>query len=190
MIDTIRNAHSFAGITSGCFRYKRNNVRAAFLRTKFSEVLYEIESLSHDVLQEHASDTHGEINSLCTSSANASANVSVPPPGSATPAVAPQPTTPTLPSPASFDILPDLHKLLSRLIQTSGQPADASSQPGQPAADAPLDAQHLATAATEVKLKIQRARRAVLALPDIHRTCQNQQDEIEDLSYKTSLRLG
>ena len=39
IIDTMRNAHSFAGITSGCFRYNRSRVRAAFFLTKFSEVL-------------------------------------------------------------------------------------------------------------------------------------------------------
>ncbi len=39
IIDTIRNAHSFAGMTSGCFRYNRSSVRAAFFRTKFWDVL-------------------------------------------------------------------------------------------------------------------------------------------------------
>jgi hypothetical protein len=37
----------------------------------------------------------------------------------------------------------------------------------------------VAGATTEVKLKLQRARTAVMALADIDRTCEDQQDEIE-----------
>lgn len=42
----------------------------------------------------------------------------------------------------------------------------------------------MAAAATEVKLKLQRARTAVMALPDIDRTCEDQQDEIEYLEAR------
>jgi cell division septum initiation protein DivIVA len=60
-------------------------------------------------------------------------------------------------------------------------------------ADGPLEIQHVATAANDVRLKIQKARRAVLALPDIDRTCEDQEEEIEDLEariarLKASLR--
>ena len=119
-----------------------------------------------------------------TPHAPASARASLPPTGSATPALPPQPTAPALPPPATFDILPDLHKLLSRLIATSAQPPAPIPTPGQPSGDGPLDIQHLATAATELKLKIQKARRAVMALPDIDRTCEDQQEEIEDLEAR------
>lgn len=49
MSATIRRAHSAAGITSGYFLYSLSNVNAAFLRTKFSEVLQTALSLSHTV---------------------------------------------------------------------------------------------------------------------------------------------
>lgn len=42
MIDTIRNAHSAAGMTSGCFLYNRNRVSAAFFLTKLCDVLFDL----------------------------------------------------------------------------------------------------------------------------------------------------
>lgn len=39
MMDTKRNAHSAAGMTSGCFRYSRSSVKAAFFLTNVCEVL-------------------------------------------------------------------------------------------------------------------------------------------------------
>ncbi|KAF2177871.1 hypothetical protein K469DRAFT_601609 [Zopfia rhizophila CBS 207.26] len=121
-----------------------------------------------------------------TPHASLSANASHPPTGSVTPGLPPPtPTTaPALPSPSTFDILPDLHKLLSRLINTSTQPPAPTPTPSQPSGDGPLEIQHLATAATELKLKIQKARRAVMALPDIDRTCEDQHEEIEDLEAR------
>ncbi|KAF2705601.1 hypothetical protein K504DRAFT_506006 [Pleomassaria siparia CBS 279.74] len=113
-----------------------------------------------------------------------SATASFPPTGSATPALPAQPAAPALPSPATFDVLPDLHKLLSRLITTSGQPPAHTPTPNEPSGDGPLEIQHLATAATAIKLKISKARRAVMALPDIDRTCEDQQEEIEDLEAR------
>ncbi|KAF1362461.1 hypothetical protein EJ07DRAFT_153368 [Lizonia empirigonia] len=127
-----------------------------------------------------------------TPHAPASARASLPPTGSATPALqalqAPAPASPGLPPPTTFDILPDLHRLLKRLIDTAPTPA-----PAQANADGPLEIQHVATAATDIRLKIQRAQRAVLALPEIDRTCEDQEEEIEDLEariarLKASLR--
>jgi hypothetical protein len=94
-----------------------------------------------------------------------------------------------LPPPSTFDVLPDLHKLLKRLLETSPTPTTTA----QPSADGPLEIQHVATAATDIKLKIQKAQRAVMSLPDIDRTCEDQQEEIEDLKariagLKASLR--
>lgn len=126
-----------------------------------------------------------------TPHAPASARASLPPTGSATALQAlqaPAPASPGLPPPTTFDILPDLHRLLKRLIDTAPTPT-----PAQANADGPLEIQHVATAATDIRLKIQRAQRAVLALPEIDRTCEDQEEEIEDLEariarLKASLR--
>ena len=129
-----------------------------------------------------------------TPHAPASTRASLPPTGSATPALpAPIPATPDLPPPSTFDILPDLHKLLKRLLETSAQLPAATPTPTQPTADSPLEIQHVATAANEIRLKLQKARRAVMAAPDMDRTCEDQVDEIEDLEariarLKASLR--
>ncbi|KAI4705372.1 hypothetical protein J4E81_000254 [Alternaria sp. BMP 2799] len=126
--------------------------------------------------------------------APASARASVAPTGSATPALPPPPTasTPALPPPSTFDILPDLHKLLKRILEAPAQPPAATPTPAQLAAEGPLEIQHVATAANDIRLKIQKARRAVTALPDMDRTCEDQEDEIEYLEtriarLKTSL---
>jgi hypothetical protein len=129
-----------------------------------------------------------------TPHASASARASQPPTGAATPAVPPAaPASPGIPPPSTFDILPDLHKLLKRLLETSTQPPAATPTPAQLSADGPLEIQHVATAANDVRLKIQKARRAVMALPDVDRTCEDQEEEIEHLEariarLKASLR--
>lgn len=72
--DTIRNAHSAAGMTSGCFLYNRTNVNAAFFRTKFCDVLHnENLSLPHRTYDRGGDCTYGEMSNRCTSSARASA---------------------------------------------------------------------------------------------------------------------
>ncbi|KAF1946721.1 hypothetical protein EJ02DRAFT_335911 [Clathrospora elynae] len=126
------------------------------------------------------------------------APASVPPTGSATPALPAlpalsTPTTPSLPPPSTFDVLPDLHKLLKRLLETPAHPPAATPTPAQIPAEGPLEMQHVATAANDIRLKIQKARRAVMTLPDIDRTCEDQEDELEDLEtriarLKASLR--
>ncbi|KAJ4318247.1 hypothetical protein N0V94_004529 [Neodidymelliopsis sp. IMI 364377] len=124
-----------------------------------------------------------------TPHAPASARASLPPTASATPALqAPASASPGLPPPTTFDILPDLHKLLQRLLDTAPTPA-----PAQTGADGPLEIQHVATAASDIRLKIQRAQRVVMALPEMDRTCEDQEEEIEDLEariarLKASLR--
>ncbi|KAF1920619.1 RNA polymerase II transcription mediator complex subunit 9-domain-containing protein [Ampelomyces quisqualis] len=129
-----------------------------------------------------------------TPHASASARASQPPTGAATPAPPPAaPATPAIPPPSTFDVLPDLHRVLARLLETSAQPPAATPSPSQPSADGPLEIQHVATAANDVRLKMQKARRAVLALPDVDRTCEDQDDEIADLEariarLKASLR--
>lgn len=111
------------------------------------------------------------MSAAATPHAPASTRASLPPTRSATPA---------LPPPTTFDILPDLHKLLKRIIDAP--PADPASHAAP--ADGPLEIQHVATAATDIRLKMQRAQRAVMALPEMDRTCEDQEDEIEDLEAR------
>ena len=66
--------------------------------------------------------------------------------------------------------------------QTPALPAPPP--PAQLAVEGPLEIQHVATAANDIRLKIQKARRAVTALPDMDRTCEDQEDEIEDLEAR------
>lgn len=121
-----------------------------------------------------------------------SARASQPPTGSATPALPPQPVLPAIPPPQDFDILPDLHKLLTRL---TAPPALPASTPGQAAKDkdGPLEIQQLPAEANAIKRKIQRAREKVMVLPDIDRSVEDQQEEMEHLErniaeLKTALR--
>lgn len=116
--------------------------------------------------------------------ASASARASLPPTRPASPALPPPTAPPSLPPPSAFDVLPDLHKLLKRLLETPSQPPAATPLPAQVSGEDPLDAQHITTAANTIRLKIQKARRAVLALPDIDRTCEDQQDEMEELEAR------
>ncbi|KAF1839721.1 hypothetical protein BDW02DRAFT_7863 [Decorospora gaudefroyi] len=118
--------------------------------------------------------------------APASARASVPPTGSATPALPPPPASPShaLPAPSTFDLVPDIHKLLKRILETPSQPPAATPTPGQLSTEGPLEIQHVVTAANDIRLKIQKARRAVMALPDIDRTCEDQDDEIEHLEMR------
>lgn len=116
-----------------------------------------------------------------------SATASFPATGSATPALPPQPSTPDLPPPSTFDVIPDLHKILSRLLQTPPQapPGSAAAAPTPtPAADGPLEIEQVVSATAEVKLKLQRAQKAILSLPDIERTCEDQEDEIAYLEAR------
>ncbi|RYO56672.1 hypothetical protein AA0116_g9029 [Alternaria tenuissima] len=133
------------------------------------------------------------MSAAATPYAPASARASVAPTGSQTPALPapppppPPPTTntPTLPAPSTFDMLPDLHRLLKRILETPAQPPPpATPTPAQLAVEGPLEIQHVATAANDIRLKIQKARRAVTALPDMDRTCEDQEDEIEDLEAR------
>lgn len=120
-----------------------------------------------------------------TPHAPVSARASLPPTGSATPALVPQPSATPLPPPATFDFLPDLHRLLSRLLAVSTQGPPPTSTPGLPADDdGPLELKNLAGEAQKLRNKIQRAQRAVMALPDIDRTIEDQEDEIKDLEER------
>lgn len=80
--------------------------------------------------------------------------------------------TASFPSPSTFDIIPALYTLLSRLLPT------ATSN------DPPLEPQHLAVEASTVKIKLQKALAAVEALPDMDRTLEQQELEIQELEER------
>ncbi len=76
----------------------------------------------------------------------------------------------TLPPPSTFDVVPALYSLLSRLL-----PSSPTSH------DTPLEPQQLPLEATALKIKLQRARAAVETLPDMDRTIEQQQREIDEM---------
>lgn len=80
---------------------------------------------------------------------------------------------PTLPPPQTFDVLPALHQLLSRLLPDLTYTTDSALEP-----------KDLAPAAAVVKLHIQKAREAVRALPEVNRTCDDQREEIAELEER------
>ncbi|KAF2096690.1 hypothetical protein NA57DRAFT_78288 [Rhizodiscina lignyota] len=110
---------------------------------------------------------------------------------------------PPLPPPSTFDILPPLHELLSRLLTDSSalpEPLGTPSKPPQTPKPAkitsndpnvitynelvPLEIKQLATEASKLKIRLQKARQRVKAMPDIDRTVNDQMEEIEELAAK------
>ena len=94
-----------------------------------------------------------------------------------------------MPSPQTFTILPDIHALLTRLEllkQPVQDPHNQSQQPASPqATDSPsIRLSDLATATHPIRQKIAKARATVEALPDIDRTVEEQEDEIQGLKTK------
>ena len=104
------------------------------------------------------------------------------PPGGSTSAL--PSAVPALPPPADFDFLPPLHKLLSRLITTSAPPPAPTPTPQTKDDDGSIEVGQLVTKVGEVRTKINKARKAVLALPDVDRSTEDQEDEIEDLEAR------
>ena len=101
-----------------------------------------------------------------------------PPSGPAT-----HPDIPPFPPPQTFDILPDIYALISRL-----QPLQASqpTNDSQPAIE-PLALKDLPAAAVPIKQKIQRARVAVQSLPDVDRKVEQQEAEIKMLKTRIAM---
>jgi RNA polymerase II transcription mediator complex subunit 9 len=95
------------------------------------------------------------------------------------------PEIPPFPSPQTFDILPEIDALVSRLhLPTSTTTDPITSQPINS-----LSLKDLPTTIVPIKLKIQKARAAVQALPDVGRTVEEQQREIRALEKRNeSLR--
>ena len=95
------------------------------------------------------------------------------------------PDVPPFPSPQTFDILPEIYTLVALLQLPSNSPTDSSaSQPTESLAPKDFPA-----AAVPIKVKIQKARAAVQALPDVGRTVEEQEREIRALERRNdSLR--
>ena len=105
----------------------------------------------------------------------------------------------TLPPPSTYDILPPLHTILSRLLlpssQTSSQPSTSpqaaiSPATSQNAITTPLSPKDLTTAASAVKNKIQKARVVTSGLPDMERTVEQQEEEINELEEEVERLTG
>ncbi|MCJ1385183.1 hypothetical protein MMC17_008304 [Xylographa soralifera] len=79
----------------------------------------------------------------------------------------------TLPPADTFDFIPPLHTLLSRLLVSQAESAGTTLSP-----------KDLATEAAAIKIKIQKARAAVQVLPDVDRSVAEQQGEIEELEER------
>ena len=105
------------------------------------------------------------------------------PPGPATTTSPPE--IPPFPSPQTFDILPEIYAIVSRLqLSTSTSTDPTISQPIDP-----LSPKDLPAAAVPIKLKIQKARAAVQSLPDVGRSVEEQEREIKALEKRNeSLR--
>ncbi len=124
-------------------------------------------------------------------------------PSANSPTLAPSTTLlPPLPSPSTFDILPPLHAVLSRLLlpptnsqqTTTSTPVQSSSSsqhlPGTPAPSGYLSPKDVAVAASGVKVKIQKARAAVHHLPDVERDVTEQLVEIKELEDEVRRLTG
>jgi hypothetical protein len=137
---------------------------------------------------------------------------SMDPSTAATPATPAPPMTAEpgqLPSPHIFDIVPPLHALLSRLLVPSphGGAAASGTQTATASQTSPsnnnnamgsssgydlamthsneyLEVQHLDAATDAIRIRIQKARAAVKALPDIDRTVEEQDEEIKELQTR------
>lgn len=92
----------------------------------------------------------------------------------------------TLPPAQLFDILPPLHSLLSRLLLPPS--ADGLT----PATDTitPLSPKDLATAASSITNKIQKARIAVRELPGVEMSIEEQEDVIAELEEESRRLRG
>lgn len=94
----------------------------------------------------------------------------------------------TLPPPHLFDILPPLHALLSRLLLPHS--LDGTTPSPDTTATAPLSPKDLATAASSITNKIQKARVAVRELPGVEISIEEQEDVIAELEEESRRLRG
>jgi RNA polymerase II transcription mediator complex subunit 9 len=94
----------------------------------------------------------------------------------------------SFPHPQTFDILPQIYDLITRL-PSSTIPSTIPPH-NLPSTITPLDPKDLPQAAVPIKLKIQRAKAAVSALPDVDRTIEEQTDEMRELERRIKRLKG
>ncbi|KAI9878250.1 MAG: hypothetical protein M1830_001473 [Pleopsidium flavum] len=83
---------------------------------------------------------------------------------------------PPLPPPQTFDILPTLTHILTLLLPTN------TNNPSSPPTNNPtVDPKDLIPELNALKLKIEKARQAIAGLPDVERSVEEQEGEIEEL---------
>lgn len=122
--------------------------------------------------------------------------------GTPAPATAPSHilSAPRLPPPDTFDFLPPLYGLLRRLQQPSGIDVPSGAQDGSGTAlpegsqqqlervasggSGKLDISNLDTAASAIRLKIQKAKHIVANMPDAKRTVEEQEEEVAELEVR------
>lgn len=110
------------------------------------------------------------------------------------PPAAPNTQSLNLPPPQTFDILSVLHELLARIDHTSTELGGISGQPdilesgndiGALYTDlAPLEPKELPTEVLQVKAKIRNALKELQKLPDMDRSVEDQQVEMEELEER------
>lgn len=104
------------------------------------------------------------------------------------------PDIPPFPSPQTFDILPELYAVVSRFQLTSTITNGASPTPILTATStSPLKPKDFPAAAVPIKQKIQKARAAVISLPDVERDIEAQEQEIRVLETRCKMlrdRIG
>ncbi|CAF9912401.1 MAG: hypothetical protein ALECFALPRED_008107 [Alectoria fallacina] len=100
-------------------------------------------------------------------------------------ATSPPPSS-TLPPPQLFDILPPLHALLSRLVL----PPSLDGTTPSPDTIAPISPKDLATAASSITSKIQKARVAVRELPGVEMGIEEQEDVMAELEEESRRLRG
>ena len=94
---------------------------------------------------------------------------------------------PSFLSPQTFDIIPDIYTLISRLQPTITSPGAANllnsrlQDTTAPSLGPPLELKELTHAIHPIKLKIQKARANVTALPDVEHTVEEQYEELREL---------
>ena len=93
-----------------------------------------------------------------------------------------------LPPPQTFDILPALHELLARIDHTTTSTDLTNQDPIDPSDIGalyselqPLEPKDLPTEILEIKRKIRRALKDLEQLPDMERSVEEQNEEIEAL---------
>lgn len=91
---------------------------------------------------------------------------------------------PPFPSPQTFDILPQIYDLITRL--PSSIPTSTTATAPQASISDPLDLKDLLQAAVPIKLKIQKAKAVVSALPNVDQTIEEQEDDIRELERRVT----